>query len=214
MFLDTTDTLASYSTGNNNNNNNNSSSSSSNTNNEESSHSINNSANSQTGERDADSVGDSASNTGSIPPPHSSSLGLTANEADEEEDLNIMRERELKDLKCKSVVEKMSVFFKYYRQFKDTYIQRVQTIECSDSLKMQFHSLIKYLNEYESLLGELDMMITEHERSHCKNNHRKTKKFFNKTKAFIRYECNKRLQSNIFEYRRLINSQDRYAFWN
>ena len=134
------------------------------------------------------------------------------NDDDEEEvDINIMRERELKELKCKSVVEKISVFFKYYRQFKESYIQRVQTIECSDSLKFQFHSLIKYLNEYESLLAELDMMITEHERSHCKNNHRKTKKFFNKTKAFIRYECNKRLQSNIFEYRRLINSQDRYA---
>lgn len=122
-----------------------------------------------------------------------------------------MRERELKELKCKSVVEKMSVFFKYYQQFKESYIQRVQTLECSDSLKMQFNSLIRYLNEYESLIAELDMMITEHERSQCKNNHRKTKKFFNKTKAFIRYECNKRLQSNIFEYRRLINSQDRYA---
>jgi hypothetical protein len=129
----------------------------------------------------------------------------------EEEDLNLMRERELKELKCKSVVEKMAVFLKYYQQFKDLYIQRVQTLECSDSLKLQFHSLIKYLNDYEGLLMELDMIITEHERSHCKNNHRKTKKFFNKTKAFIRYECNKRLQSNIFEYRRLINSQDRYA---
>jgi hypothetical protein len=129
----------------------------------------------------------------------------------EEEDLNLMRERELKELKCKSVVEKMAVFLKYYQQFKDLYIQRVQTLECSDSLKLQFHSLIKYLNDYEGLLIELDMIITEHERSHCKNNHRKTKKFFNKTKAFIRYECNKRLQSNIFEYRRLINSQDRYA---
>ena len=105
----------------------------------------------------------------------------------------------------------MSVFLKYYQQFKEAYIHRVYTIECSDSLKIQFHSLIKYLNEYEELLAELDMMITEHERDHCKNNHRKTKKFFNKTKAFIRYECNKRLQSNIFEYRRLINSQDRYA---
>jgi hypothetical protein len=129
----------------------------------------------------------------------------------EEQDLNIMRERELKELKCKSVVEKMSVFLRYYQQFKEAYIQRVQTIECSDSLKLQFHSLIKYLNEYEMLLAELDMMITEHERISCKNNHRKTKKFFNKTKAFIRYECNKRLQANIFEYRRLINSQDRYA---
>jgi len=129
----------------------------------------------------------------------------------EEQDLNIMRERELKELKCKSVVEKMSVFLRYYQQFKDAYIQRVQAIECSDSLKLQFHSLIKYLNEYEMLLAELDMMITEHERISCKNNHRKTKKFFNKTKAFIRYECNKRLQANIFEYRRLINSQDRYA---
>lgn len=129
----------------------------------------------------------------------------------EEDDLNLIRERELKDLKCKSVVEKMSVFQKYYQQFKESYIHRVYMIECSDSLKIQFHSLIKYLNEYEGLLGELSMMITEHERESCKNNHRKTKKFFNKTKAFIRYECNKRLQSNIFEYRRLINSQDRYA---
>lgn len=129
----------------------------------------------------------------------------------EEDDLNLIRERELKDLKCKSVVEKMSVFQKYYQQFKENYIHRVYTIECSDSLKIQFHSLIKYLNEYEGLLSELSMMITEHERESCKNNHRKTKKFFNKTKAFIRYECNKRLQSNIFEYRRLINSQDRYA---
>lgn len=129
----------------------------------------------------------------------------------EEDDLNLIRERELKDLKCKSVVEKMSVFQKYYQQFKESYIHRVYTLECSDSLKIQFHSLIKYLNEYEGLLGELSMMITEHERECCKNNHRKTKKFFNKTKAFIRYECNKRLQSNIFEYRRLINSQDRYA---
>jgi hypothetical protein len=137
---------------------------------------------------------------------------LDGDEDEEEEvDINIMRERELKDLKCKSVVEKMSVFFKYYQQFKESYIQRVHTLECSDSLKIQFHSLIKYLNEYESLIAELNMMITEHERSQCKNNHRKTKKFFNKTKAFVRYECNKRLQSNIFEYRRLINSQDRYA---
>lgn len=130
---------------------------------------------------------------------------------EEEEDLNIMRERELKDLKCKSVVEKMSVFLKYYQQFKEAYIQRVQSIECSDSLKIQFNSLIKYLNDYESCLAELDMMITEHERVQCKNNHRKTKRLFNKTKTFIRYECNKRLQSYIFEYRRLINSQDRYA---
>jgi hypothetical protein len=122
-----------------------------------------------------------------------------------------MRERELKELKCKSVVEKMSVFLKYYHQFREAYISRVQSIECSDSLKLQFHSLVKYLGEYENLLAELNMIITEHERDHCKNNHRKTKKFFNKTKAFIRYECNKRLQSNIFEYRRLINSQDRYA---
>lgn len=130
---------------------------------------------------------------------------------EEEEDLNLMRERELKELKCKSVVEKMSVFLKYYQQFKEAYIQRVQSLECSDSLKLQFHSLVKFLSEYENLLAELNMMITEHEHDHCKNNHRKTKKFFNKTKAFIRYECNKRLQSNIFEYRRLINSQDRYA---
>jgi len=138
----------------------------------------------------------------------SASIGVALTEDD---DLNLVRERELKDLKSKSVVEKMSVFLKYYQQFKEAYIHRVFTIECSDSLKLQFHSLIKYLNEYEALLAELDMMITEHERDHCKNNHRKTKKFFNKTKAFIRYECNKRLQSNIFEYRRLINSQDRYA---
>ena len=138
----------------------------------------------------------------------SNTSGVNLNE---EEDLNIMRERELKELKCKSVVEKMSVFLKYYQQFKEAYIQRVQSIECSDSLKIQFHSLIKYLNEYENLLAELNMMINEHERDQCKNNHRKTKKFFNKTKAFIRYECNKRLQANIFEYRRLINSQDRYA---
>ncbi len=135
--------------------------------------------------------------------------GMILNE--EDQDLNLMRERELKDLKCKSVVEKMSVFLKYYQQFKEAYIHRVHTIECSDSLKIQFHSLVKYLNEYELLLNELELMIAEHERDHCKNNHRKTKKFFNKTKAFIRYECNKRLQSNIFEYRRLINSQDRYA---
>lgn len=138
----------------------------------------------------------------------SPSIGVALTEDD---DLNLIRERELKDLKCKSIVEKMSVFLKYYQQFKEAYIHRVYTIECSDSLKVQFHSLIKYLNEYEALLAELDMVITEHERDHCKNNHRKTKKFFNKTKAFIRYECNKRLQSNIFEYRRLINSQDRYA---
>ncbi len=138
----------------------------------------------------------------------SPSIGMALTEDD---DLNLIRERELKDLKSKSVVEKMSVFLKYYQQFKEAYIHRVFTIECSDSLKLQFHSLIKYLNEYEALLAELNMMITEHEHDHCKNNHRKTKKFFNKTKAFIRYECNKRLQSNIFEYRRLINSQDRYA---
>ncbi len=138
----------------------------------------------------------------------SPNVGIALNE---EDDLNLIRERELKDLKSKSVVEKMSVFQKYYQQFKENYIHRVYTIECSDSLKIQFHSLIKYLNEYEGLLNELSMMITEHERESCKNNHRKTKKFFNKTKSFIRYECNKRLQSNIFEYRRLINSQDRYA---
>lgn len=131
---------------------------------------------------------------------------------DGEEDLNIIRERELKDLKCKSVIEKMNVFLKYYKQFKDSYIHRVQTLECSDSLKMQFNSLIKYLNEYDQVLFELNSIIIEHEREYaCKNNHRKTKKFFNKSKAFIRYECSKRLQSNIFEYRRLINSQDRYA---
>ena len=135
----------------------------------------------------------------------------TGSSHNDDEDLNLMRERELKDLKCKSVVEKMSVFLRYYQQFKESYIIRIQSIECSDSLKVQFHSLIKYLNEYETLLIELELMITEHERDHCKNNHRKTKKFFNKTKAFIRYECNKRLQTNIFEYRRLINSQDRYA---
>jgi hypothetical protein len=130
---------------------------------------------------------------------------------EEEGDLNIIRERELKDLKSKPVVEKMSVFLKYYKQFKECYVQRVKLIECSDLLKIQFNSLIKYLNEYEMLLVELELMINEHEREQCKNNHRKTKKFFNKAKAFIRYECNKRLQANIFEYRRLINSQDRYA---
>lgn len=130
----------------------------------------------------------------------------------EEDDLNILRERELKDLKCKSVVEKMNVFLKYYQQFKSAYEQRLQSIECSDSLKIQFHSLIKYLIEYEHTLHELNQMIREHEHDYiCKNNHRKTKKFFNKTKAFIRYECNKRLQNNIFEYRRQINSQDRFA---
>ncbi len=139
-----------------------------------------------------------------------SSLEFGTNE-DVEEDLNIMRERELKDLKTKSIVEKMNVFTRYYHQFKDSYINRVQTIECNDSLKMQFSLLIKHLNEYENILAELSAMIREHERDQCKNNHRKTKKFFNKTKAFVRYECNKRLQSNIFEYRRLINSTDRYA---
>jgi hypothetical protein len=134
---------------------------------------------------------------------------------DLDEDLNLIRERELNDLKCRSVCEKMSVFLKYYVQFKDTYMQRVQCIssECTDSLKLQFNSLIKYLNEFESLLQELNAIIVEHERGErvCKNNHRKTKKLFNKSKAFIRYECSKRLQTNIFEYRRLINAQDRYA---
>lgn len=130
---------------------------------------------------------------------------------DEDDDLNIIREKELKELKSKSVVEKMNVFLKYYRQFSNAYIQRVQILECSDSLKIQFHSLIKCLNEYESLLIDLNAIVTEHERNECKNNHTKTKKFFNKSKAFIRYECSKRLHSNIFEYRRLINSQDRYA---
>ncbi len=115
----------------------------------------------------------------------------------EDDDLNIRRERELKDLKCKSIIEKMLVFIKYYQQFKDLYIQRMQTIECSDTLKSQFHSLIKYLNEYEEIINELDLMITQHERESCRNNHRKTKKFFNKTKAFIRYECSKRLQVSV-----------------
>ena len=137
---------------------------------------------------------------------------LSTNNDNEDDDLNIMRERELKDLKCKSVVEKMNVFYKYYQQFKELYQQRLQSIECSDSLKMQFHSLVKYLLEYEQILLELNSIIKEHEHEGvCKNNHRKTKKLFNKTKAFIRYECYKRLQSNIFEYRRQINSQDRFA---
>lgn len=130
-----------------------------------------------------------------------------------EDDLNIIRERELKELKSKPVVEKMAVFLKYYRQFVAAYVARVQTLSdcCSDSLKMQFHALTKYLTEYEALLVELQAIVIEHERNECKNNHRKTKKFFNKSKAFIRYECAKRLQANIFEYRRLINSQDKYA---
>lgn len=149
------------------------------------------------------------SSTRSSSPSSSSAFASAFNEL--EEDLNIMREKELKDLKCKSVVEKMSVFLKYYRQFRDAYVQSVQSIECSDSLKMQFNSLIKCLNEYEQYLLELNALITEHEREGCKNNHRKTKKFFNKSKAFIRYECSKRLQTNIFEYRRLINSPNRYA---
>lgn len=137
---------------------------------------------------------------------------LTGGGNSEDDDLNIMRERELKELKCKSVVEKMSVFLGYYQQFKEVYQQRIKTIECpSDALKMQFHALVKYLNEYETLLCDLDLMINEHERDRCKNNHRKTKKFFNKIKAFIRYDCQKRLQANIFEYRRQINSPDRYA---
>jgi hypothetical protein len=137
---------------------------------------------------------------------------LSTNNDNEDDDLNIMRERELKDLKCKSVVEKMNVFYKYYQQFKELYQQRIQSIECSDSLKIQFHALVKYLLEYEQILLELNMIIKEHEHDNmCKNNHRKTKKLFNKTKAFIRYECYKRLQSNIFEYRRQINSQDRFA---
>ena len=88
---------------------------------------------------------------------------------------------------------------------------RVQTIECSDALKMQFLSLVKYLDEYESVLAELNGMINEHERVQCKNNHTKTKRFFNKTKAFIRYDCHKRMQNSIFEYRRLINTPDKYA---
>ncbi|RNA42837.1 serine threonine kinase with TRP [Brachionus plicatilis] len=133
-------------------------------------------------------------------------------ECDTEQDLNIMRERELKDLKCKSVLEKMNVFIKYYKQFCELYMQRVHMLECGDSLKIQFGSLIRHLNEYDMVLDELNSIIVEHERGFvCKNNHRKTKKLFNKSKAFIRYECSKRLQANIFEYRRLINSQDRYA---
>jgi len=172
------------------------------------SNSTENSYNSYQSQRKHGSTPDSSENSSLKCDNDAPSMGVALNE---EEDLNLMRERELKDLKCKSVVEKMSVFMKYYQQFKEAYIHRVYTIECSDSLKFQFHSLIKYLNEYEALLGELDMMITEHERDHCKNNHRKTRKFFNKTKAFIRYECDKSLRSNIFEYRRLINSQDRYA---
>ncbi|CAF0850529.1 unnamed protein product [Brachionus calyciflorus] len=131
---------------------------------------------------------------------------------DSDEDLNIIRERELNELKSKSIMEKMNVFIKYYKQFSEAYIQRVHMLECSDGLKLQFSSLIKYLHEYDMVLQELHGIILEHERDFiCKNNHRKTKKFFNKTKAFIRYECSKRLQSNIFEYRRMINSQDRYA---
>ena len=137
---------------------------------------------------------------------------IVSSNDNEDDDLNIIRERELKDLKCKSVVEKMNVFSKYYQQFKDIYQQRLQTIECSDSLKIQFHALFKYFLEYEQILAELNLIIKEHEHDNvCKNNHRKTKKLFNKTKAFIRYECYKRLQSNIFEYRRQINSQDRFA---
>jgi hypothetical protein len=129
----------------------------------------------------------------------------------EDDDITIMRERELNQLKCKSIREKMGIFVKYYIQFKETYINRIKIIECSDSLKYQFNSLIKYLIEYEGLLIELNTMIQEHERDYCRNNHRKIKKFFNKTKAFIRYDCQKRLQTNIFELRRQINSQDRYA---
>lgn len=129
----------------------------------------------------------------------------------EDDDINIMRERELNQLKCKSICEKMGIFVKYYIQFKETYINRIKIIECSDSLKYQYSSLIKYLIEYEGLLIELNTMIQEHERDYCRNNHRKIKKFFNKTKSFIRYDCQKRLQTNIFELRRQINSQDRYA---
>ena len=135
-----------------------------------------------------------------------------ADDFDTEQDLNIIRERELKELKCKSVLEKMNVFIKYYKQFCESYIHRVHMLDCGDSLKYQFSSLIRLLNEYNMVLDELSLIIVEHERDYvCKNNHRKTKKLFNKTKAFIRYECSKRLQTNIFEYRRLINSQDRYA---
>jgi hypothetical protein len=124
-------------------------------------------------------------------------------DADEEQDLNLMRERELNELKCKSVAEKMSVFLDYYRQFREEYTERVQAIECTDSLRLQFGTLSKLLNEYEQVLAELNHMVVEHEREkNCKNNHRKTKKFFNKTKAFVRYECSKRLQASIFEYRR------------
>ena len=106
----------------------------------------------------------------------------------------------------------MGVLVKYYAQFHDAYAQRVHSLtDCSDALKGQFGALIKHLDEYSQLLCELEQMIRQHEHHECQNTHRKTKKFFNKTKAFIRYECTKRLQANIFEYRRLINSTDRYA---
>lgn len=141
-------------------------------------------------------------------------IAVVLDEEEVDDDLNLMRERELKELKSKSVVEKLNVFVKYYRQFSSAYTRRVHTQIadcCSDSLKLQFHSLIKHLGEYESLLVELHAIVAEHERSECKNNHRKTKKFYNKSKAFIRYDCAKRLHANIFEYRRLVNSQDKYA---
>lgn len=141
-------------------------------------------------------------------------------EEEEDDDLNVMRERELSELKCKSVVEKTNVFVKYYRQFARAYTDRVHTLEssssaaarCSDALKLQFHSLVKQLADYDALLAQLHAIVVEHERDRaCANNHRKTKKLFNKSKTFIRYECSKRLEASIFEYRRLINSQDPYA---
>jgi hypothetical protein len=131
-----------------------------------------------------------------------------------DDDLNLVRERELSELKSKPVAEKLNVFLKYYRQFAHSYEQRIHALSdsCTDALKMQFHALAKHLAEYDGLLGELHAIVVEHEREHvCKNNHRKTKKLFNKSKAFIRYDCSKRLESSIFDYRRLISSQDPYA---
>lgn len=127
-----------------------------------------------------------------------------------------MRERELNELKSKSVIEKLTVFLKYYRQFTHSYVERVRSIgnsdACTDALKMQFHGLIKFLGEYDAVLVELHAIVVEHERQgECKNNHRKTRKLYNKTKAFVRYDISKRLNSSIMEYRLLINSADRYA---
>lgn len=134
-------------------------------------------------------------------------------EPGESDDPNVARERELNELKSRSVVDKMAIFLDYYQQFRGAYMQRMQQIDqCPDSLRLQFNALNKYMHEYESVLSELNQIVLEHEREHtCKNNHRKTKKLFNKSKTFIRYDCSKRLQSNIFEYRRFISSQDRYA---